>query len=118
MELHAAFKMPGGDTEEGDTITVLGIHIGLNFKHKTADFVFVRRHFAFGRLHRLWARGHSDQTVQELANGNLVLTNCNGDPAQPQAVEVTASSEIVWSFRDVQHFGSGLSNLVVIEAER
>ncbi len=57
-------------------------------------------------------------TVQQLADGNIVLTNCHGDLAQPQAVEITAQNEIVWSFRDVEHFGSGLSNLVVIEAER
>jgi len=57
-------------------------------------------------------------TVQELANGNVVLTSCHGDPAQAQAIEITPENEIVWSFRDVEHFGSGLSNLVVIEAER
>lgn len=54
--------------------------------------------------------------VQELRNGHLVLGNCHAGEGQPQAVEVTPEGELEWSFQDLERFGNGLSNLVVIES--
>ena len=57
-------------------------------------------------------------TIQELANGHLVLGNCHAGPEQPQALELRPDGAVEWSFRDFERFGNSLSNLHVVEAAR
>src|SRR5690606_37487624 len=40
--LHTLAINSGADAHKGDTIAMLGVHIGLDFKNKTAKFFFVR----------------------------------------------------------------------------
>jgi hypothetical protein len=54
-------------------------------------------------------------TVQELSNGNLVITNCHAGPDQPQIIEITRDKEVVWTFLDFERLGNSLSNAVIIE---
>jgi hypothetical protein len=54
--------------------------------------------------------------LQELSNGHLVFGNCHAGPEQPQAIELDTQGRVVWTFRDFERFGDGLSNLFVIEA--
>jgi len=57
-------------------------------------------------------------TVQVLDNGNLVLGNCHAGEEQPQLIEITRTKDVVWTFRDFEHFANALSNAWVIEDPR
>lgn len=45
---HAAFEVAGTDTHESNSVTVLGIHVGLNFEDESGYLVFARADGAFG----------------------------------------------------------------------
>ena len=47
-------------------------------------------------------------TVAQLPNGNIVFGNCHAGPENPQIVEVTRDKQVVWIFRDFEHFGNAL----------
>jgi outer membrane protein assembly factor BamB len=52
-------------------------------------------------------------TLQPLPNGNLIIGNCHAGPKNPQIVEVTRDKQLVWQFKDFEHFGDALSNSFV-----
>ena len=54
-------------------------------------------------------------TLQVLPNGNVILGNCHAGPNNPQLVEVSREKKMVWSFRDLKHFGDATSNSQVLD---
>ena len=54
-------------------------------------------------------------TLQVLPNGNIILGNCHAGPNNPQVVEVTRDKKVVWTFRDLKHFGDATSNSQVLD---
>lgn len=56
--------------------------------------------------------------VQELPNRNLVITNCHAGPDQPQLIEIDRDKRLVWSFKDFERFGDGLSNAWIVPDPR
>ncbi|MEM7602215.1 MAG: hypothetical protein AAF357_12465, partial [Verrucomicrobiota bacterium] len=57
-------------------------------------------------------------TIDELANGNLIIGNCHAGPDNPQIIEITRDKEVVWTFRDFDTFGNALANTLVVDGER
>jgi outer membrane protein assembly factor BamB len=53
-------------------------------------------------------------TLQALPNGNVILGNCHAGPDNPQVVEVTRDKRVVWTFKDMKHFGDATSNSQVL----
>ena len=57
-------------------------------------------------------------TLQELANGNLVIGNCHAGPENPQIIEITRDKELVWNWKNFTEFGNALSNSLVVDGKR
>jgi outer membrane protein assembly factor BamB len=53
-------------------------------------------------------------TLQALPNGNVILGNCHAGPDNPQVVEVDRDKRVVWTFKDMKHFGDATSNSQVL----
>ena len=53
-------------------------------------------------------------TLQVLPNGHLVIGNCHAGPGNPQLVEVDRNKQVVWTFKDLKHFGDATSNSQVL----
>ena len=56
-------------------------------------------------------------SVEVLADGTLLLTNCHAGPEQPQVVAVRRDKTVAWAFRDFDRFGNALTNAAVYRAE-
>ena len=58
-QFHSTSKMPRSQPNKGHAIAMLGVHIGLNLKHKPSHFRFLGKNFAgLCCLYlRLWAIG-------------------------------------------------------------
>jgi len=54
-------------------------------------------------------------TLQVLPDGNVIFGNCHAGPNNPQIVEVTRDKKVVWTFRDMKHFGDATSNSQVLD---
>ena len=54
-------------------------------------------------------------TLQQLANGNLIIGNCHAGPDNPQIVEITRDKKVVWTFKDFKNFGNSLANSEVLD---
>lgn len=54
-------------------------------------------------------------TLQVLPNGNVIIGNCHAGPNNPQLVEVDRDKKVVWTFRDLKHFGDAMSNSHVLD---
>ncbi len=52
IDFHALIEFTGANPHKCHTVAMGGIHIGLNFKHKTGEFFLVRLNFALFRLAR------------------------------------------------------------------
>lgn len=72
LELHAAFEVPGIEPHEGDAITVLGVHVGLDFEHHPGDFGFKRIDGALVGDLRTRRRRIFGQPVEQLAHPKIV----------------------------------------------
>ncbi|MDX1965064.1 MAG: PQQ-binding-like beta-propeller repeat protein [Pirellulales bacterium] len=55
--------------------------------------------------------------VQQLPNGNVIISNCHAGPDQPQLIEVNRDKEVVWQFRDFQNFGNSLAIAWILDVE-
>ena len=47
-------------------------------------------------------------TLKVLPNGNIVFGNCHAGPDNPQIIEITRDKEVVWTFKDYNHFGNSM----------
>ena len=54
-------------------------------------------------------------TLQVLPDGNVIFGNCHAGPSNPQIIEVTRDKKVVWTFRDMKHFGDATSNSQVLD---
>jgi len=52
--------------------------------------------------------------VERLVNGNTRFGNCHAGPDNPQVVEVDRDKRVVWTFKDMKHFGDATSNSQVL----
>src|SRR5690606_17185464 len=70
LQRHAALEAAGGDTEEADAVTVLGVHVRLDLEDEAADVFAPRRDFRFHALHRRaerpWRRRIGAETGEQL----------------------------------------------------
>jgi outer membrane protein assembly factor BamB len=53
-------------------------------------------------------------TLEVHPNGNVVIGNCHAGADNPQLVEVTWDKQVVWTFKDLKHFGDSMSNSQVL----
>ena len=53
--------------------------------------------------------------VAVLPNGNVVIGNCHAGKDNPQLVEVDRNKQVVWTFKDLKHFGDATSNSQVLD---
>lgn len=56
-------------------------------------------------------------SLQELANGNLVIGNCHATKENPQIIEITREKELVWKFHNWEHFGNNMPASLVIDGK-
>jgi hypothetical protein len=54
-------------------------------------------------------------TLQVLPDGNVIFGNCHAGPNNPQIIEVTRDKKVVWTFKDMKHFGDATSNSQVLD---
>jgi len=47
-----SFKYPGGYLYERQSVAMIGIHIGMNFKYKACELLFIGKNFPFLGYHR------------------------------------------------------------------
>ena len=62
----------GTHFHEGDTVAVVGVHVGVDLEDKTGEFLLVRLHEALVRLAGKRAGSDLDETVQHLADTEVV----------------------------------------------
>ncbi|MGK0187486.1 MAG: hypothetical protein ACI9R3_003274 [Verrucomicrobiales bacterium] len=56
-------------------------------------------------------------SLQELANGNLVIGNCHATRENPQIIEITREKKLVWKFHNWEHFGNNMPASIVIDGK-
>lgn len=56
-------------------------------------------------------------TLELLPNGNLIFGNCHAGPTNPQLIEVTRDKQVVWTFKDFDHFGNALASAQILGIE-
>ncbi len=56
--------------------------------------------------------------VERLPSGNTLIVNCHGGPDNPQIIEVNPAKQVVWTFKDFEHFGNAMAVGRVIDAAR
>lgn len=56
-------------------------------------------------------------TIQPLADGHLMITNCHAGEGQPQLIEIDANKQVVWTFTDFERFGNALSNALLLTTD-
>ena len=61
------------------------------------------------------AFGDQVYSAVRLENGTTILVNCHAGPEQPQILEVTPDTRVIWSFRDFTTFGNSLPVAVVLD---
>ena len=54
-------------------------------------------------------------TLQVLPGGNVIIGNCHAGKDNPQLVEVDRNKQVVWTFKDLKHFGDATSNSQVLD---
>lgn len=47
-------------------------------------------------------------SLNVLPDGHIVFGNCHAGPENPQVIEITRDKQMVWSFRDFEHFGNSM----------
>jgi outer membrane protein assembly factor BamB len=55
--------------------------------------------------------------LEVLPNGNVIIGNCHGGPDNPQLIEVTRDKKVVWTFKDMKHFGNTTAAAMVLGIE-
>lgn len=74
----------------------------------------------------VWAFGPEDvpqfklawlTTIQPLADGHLMITNCHAGEGQPQLIEIDRDKQVVWTFTDFERFGNALSNAQLLTTD-
>ncbi len=106
--MFAAIRLPGGNT-----LIATGNGHGVIEVNAAGKIVWQLTQDELPGVRLAWVT-----TLQLLANGNIVIGNCHAGPEQPQIVEITRAKEVVWSFKDFDHFGNSLSNSWIIENRR
>ena len=56
-------------------------------------------------------------TLQELPNGHLIIGNTHAGPENPQLVEITHDKKVVWTLKDMTHFGNDLCASQVLDVK-
>ena len=82
MQFHPFFIHTGHNAQESHTVTVFRIHIGLNFKHKSGEFIFFRRHFTDIGLTRHRCRCPGNQAVQHMIHPEIPQCGTEEDRCQ------------------------------------
>ncbi len=56
-------------------------------------------------------------TLQQLPNGNLIIGNTHAGPDNPQLIEISHEKKVVWTFKDMSHFGNDLCASQVLDVK-
>jgi hypothetical protein len=56
-------------------------------------------------------------TLQELPNGHLIIGNTHAGPDNPQLIEITHDKRVVWTLKDMTHFGNDLCASQVLDVK-
>jgi hypothetical protein len=48
-------------------------------------------------------------SLEVLPNGHIVFGNTHAGPDNPQLIEVTRDKKVVWTLKDMDHFGNDLA---------
>jgi hypothetical protein len=54
-------------------------------------------------------------SLNVLPNGHIVFGNCHAGPDNPQIIEITRDKQVVWSFKDFEHFGNSMPVSAVLD---
>ncbi len=81
LDFHAAFETARAHPQEGDTVAVLGIHVGLDLEHESGELGFVRCHRARRGLARQRCRREVDHGIEqglhaEVVDGGAEIDRC------------------------------------------
>ena len=71
---HTRLVFAGADAEEGNTVAVLRIHVGLNLEHKAGELGLIGFNHPFSGVARLRCRGPIHQGIQHVLNTEVVDT--------------------------------------------
>ena len=115
---HSAFEMPRANAHKSDSITMFGVHVGLNFENKTADFRLFGAHFAFGRRPRTRGGRHVVQTFQHLAHAEIVDGAAEKDGGQRAGqikFLVKGRAQFAHHFHVFAQFGDGVRRQQTVE---
>lgn len=56
-------------------------------------------------------------TLQQLPNGHLIIGNTHAGPDNPQLIEITHDKKVVWTLKDMTHFGNDLCASQVLDVK-
>jgi hypothetical protein len=56
-------------------------------------------------------------TVEVLPNGHVVFGNTHAGPDNPQLIEVTRDKKVVWTLKDMDHFGNDLAAAQILDVK-
>jgi hypothetical protein len=56
-------------------------------------------------------------TVELLPNGHIVFGNTHAGPDNPQLIEVTPDKKVVWTLKDMEHFGNDLAAAEILDVK-
>ena len=105
LGLHAAFQCTGANPHEGDAVTVIWVHIGLDLEHKGRHFVLCRVNEAGIRFLVARTGGESAETLNEVAHteiaqGGAEIDGCQVALAKRAEVERPAGLARQFQFLD------------------
>ncbi len=66
----------------------------------------------FPGIHLCWIT-----TVELLPNGHIVFGNTHAGPDNPQLIEVTRDKKVVWTLKDMEHFGNDLAAAQIMDVK-
>lgn len=56
-------------------------------------------------------------TLQALPNGHIIIGNTHAGPENPQLIEITHDKKVVWTMKDMNHFGNDLCASQVLDVK-
>ncbi|MEX2175485.1 MAG: hypothetical protein WD872_14070 [Pirellulaceae bacterium] len=56
-------------------------------------------------------------TLHVLPSGNVIVGNTHAGAGNPQLFEVTRDKQVVWTFKNFEHFGNDLAAAQVLDAK-
>ena len=67
-----SLKLSRTNSQKGNSVTVVGVHVGMDLKYKARKLGFLRRYFPKICLPALWNRSNLDKRIQHFIDPEII----------------------------------------------